>query len=75
MSEIEWHENDYEVLVYDDPGRILMEDDIISDDFCISDHYLVLNTWTLRRYTSMKFGEFHIDWKDKSFQKVTETRR
>jgi len=48
MSEIEWHENDYEVLVYDHPGRILMKDDIITDDFCISDHYLILNTewWT-----------------------------
>ena len=35
VSEIEWRENDYEVLVSDDPSRILMKDEIISDDFCI----------------------------------------
>ena len=35
MSEIELRENDYEVLVSDHPGRILMKDERISDDFCI----------------------------------------
>ena len=35
VSEIEWRENDYEALVYDDPGRILMKDDFVTGDFCI----------------------------------------
>ena len=30
LSEIEWHENDYEVLVYDDPDPILLKDDFSS---------------------------------------------
>ncbi len=44
MGIFEWDENDTRVLEYDDPDPILMKDDVITDDFCIFDYYLIPNT-------------------------------
>jgi hypothetical protein len=41
----EWDEKDTRVLEYDDPDPILMKDDVITDDFCIFDYYLIPNTF------------------------------
>jgi hypothetical protein len=63
MCIFEWDEKDTKVLEYDDPDPILMKDDVITDDFCILNYYLIPNTfWDID--SPSKLGKIPIDRKD-----------